>query len=180
MKYIAKQYVEALRASAADADTFRHLIADLVSVAEHLASDPKVHEFFASATIASAQQETVLRDVFKDFLGAQTYAFLHTLIGNRQFNLLSEIIARAEQIADAEEGSSRVTVESAKSLKSTIRTRIESLLSARLQRRVLMMYEERPELIAGFRVTVNGTQHWDGTVSGKLQRLREHLRVATL
>lgn len=180
MKYTAQHYAEALRASVADADTFRHLIADLASVAEHLASDPKVREFFASATIAPVQQEAVLRDVFKDFLGAQTYAFLHTLIGNRQFKLLDEIAARAEQIADVEEGSSRVTVESAKSLKSTIRTRIESALSEKLQRRVLMTYEERPELIAGLRVTVNGTQHWDGTVAGKLQRLRKHLRIATL
>lgn len=176
MKYTAKHYAEALRASVADADTFRHLIADLASVAEHLASDPKVRDFFASATIAPAQQETVLRDVFKDFLGTQTYAFLHTLVGNRQFNLLDEIIARSEQIADVEEGSSRVTVESAEPLKSTIRTRIESVLSAKLQRRVLATYETTHELIAGFRITVDGTRYWDGTVVGKLQRLREHIR----
>lgn len=176
MKYTAKHYAEALRASAADADTFRHLIADLASVVEHLAADPEVRAFFTDATIAPAQQESVLRDVFKDFLGAQTYAFLHALLANRQLNLLHEIIARAEQVADAEEGSSRITVESALPLRVDTRTRIESLLSEKLKRRVLVAYEERPELLAGFRLTVDGTRHWDGTVAGKLQRLREHIQ----
>jgi ATP synthase F1 delta subunit len=176
MRYTPKHYAEALRAAAADADTFRHLLTDLASVVEHLAADQKVREFFTSATVARDQQESVLRDVFQDFLSKQTYAFLRTLIRNHQISLLEEIIAQSERIAEGEEGSSRVSVESAIALDEATRVRLASFLEEKLKRRVLVTYDARPELIAGLRVTVDGTRHWDGTVAGKLQRLRQHIQ----
>lgn len=176
MKYTARHYAEALRASTESTDVFRHLIADLASVVEHVVADEGIRSFFRSATVPPAEQERVLRETFKDFIGAQTYAFLHTLLANRQFTLLERIVAAAEQVADAVEGTSRALVESAVPLSETIRARIEAALVALLERRVLVTYEESPALIAGFRFTIDGSTHWDGTIVGKLQRLHEHIR----
>ncbi len=176
MKYTAKHYAEALRASAESTDAFRHLIADLASVVEHVVADKGIRSFFTNATIAPAEQERVIRETFKDFLSAQTYAFLRTLLANRQFALLERIVAAAEQIADTVEGTSRALVESAVPLSEKVRSQIEGVLTALLERRVLVTYEESPALVAGFRLTVDGSTHWDGTISGKLQRLQEHLR----
>ena len=178
MKYTAKHYADALRETAGDPTTVRQLIADLASVAEHLATDPAIRSFFTSRTSPVARQEKILHDVFQDFLSQRTYAFLKALIANRQVRLLDRITAIAEQLADTEEGTARVVVESAKGLAEITRTRIESVLATRLQRRIVAEYRACPPAIAGLRITIDGTLRWDATVEGKLQRLHERIRAA--
>lgn len=179
MKYTARHYAEALRASAESADALRHLIADLASVVEHFAADPSVRAFFTSKTIAPAQQERVLRDVFGDFLAKKTYAFLGALIANRQCVLLERIIGVAERVADREEGTARVVIASAAALGGVARRSIETVLAQRLQRRILATYRTEPNVVAGFRVTIDGVTEWDGTIAGQLHRLQERIRAIT-
>lgn len=179
MTYTVKHYAEALHESCGDADTLRHCIADLVSVAEHFAEDVSVRAFFTTKTIATAQQEKVLRDVFRDFLGKKTYEFLAALITNRQFALLERIIVSAERLADREEGTARVTIESAVALGAAARKRLEEVLSEKLHRRIRATYHTQPSAIAGFRLTIDGGTEWDGTIAGQLHRLHERIRIAT-
>lgn len=179
MKYTVRHYAEALHASCGDADTLKHCIADLASVAEHLAEDESVRTFFTTKTISTAQQEKVLRAVFKDFLGKKTYAFLVALMTNRQCALLERIIVSAERLVDREEGTARVAVESATVLGAAARTRLEEALSKKLHRSIRATYRIQPNVIAGFRLTIDGGTEWDGTIAGQLHRLHERIRIAT-
>ena len=179
MKYTAKHYAEALRASCGNADTLRHVITDLANVTEHFAADPSVRAFFVSRVIASAQQEKILRDVFRDFLSQQTYAFLKTLIAHRQCALLERIIVHADRLADREEGTARVSIESAVAIGEATRNRIETILTQKLQRRILATYRTEADVIAGFRLTIDGVTEWDGTIAGQLHRLHARIRAAT-
>lgn len=179
MRYAAKQYAEALRASVADVATYREVVAELTSVAGRLTADPTVREFFTNRATPVAQQEKALHDVFRDALSERTYAFLRALFTNRQARLLSEVIRCAEIRADGEDIIARIHIVSAVPLTATIRTRLEAAFASRMERRVIATYEEQSSVIGGVRVTINHATQWDASVAGRFSRLQERIRAAT-
>lgn len=179
MRYTAKHYAEALRAAVSDIDAYREIIANIRSVAEHIATDARVRTFFADRAMPTAAQEKVISSAFRGSLDSRTSAFLRTLAGHRQFALLEQIIIRAEHIADAEDQTARVLVTSAVPLSERLRARLEKIIAAKTERRVITNYAVLPSLIGGIHIVIDQVTEWDASVAGRFERLQQRIRAAT-
>lgn len=177
-KYTPKHYARALQASAGDAATLRRFINDLKKTAAYLKADVRVEKFFSDKTISVTRQEEIFRGAFHDSSNRTSFLFIKLLLKNRQVDILEDIISETERLADAQDGTAHVSVESAVPLSESFRKNLESLLMQKFVRPVVAAYTKKPELIAGLRVTVDSTWQWDGTIAGKLKRLAERIRKA--
>ena len=179
MRYTAKHYAAALRASCSDVAAYRRLWQELASAAERLRFDPRVLTFFTSKAADAAEQEEAFRTAFQNALSERALQCVVALIANLQGRLLVSIVSEVERVADAEDRTTRAVIESAVPLSAVQRASVADALTAATGRTVRATYAVEPAVLGGIRVTVNATTVWDGTVAGRLARLRERIRTAT-
>ena len=100
------------------------------------------------------------------------------MIAERQrMSLLPDLVRVVEGMADDHLGVVRGTVTSATRLDEGYRGKLRSKLEEATGKKVLLLFEEDANLIAGI-VTQIGDRVIDGSVRGKLNTLAESLRQA--
>ncbi|MBI4142937.1 F0F1 ATP synthase subunit delta [Candidatus Uhrbacteria bacterium] len=174
------QYAHALRATVGDLAAFRAAITDLERVSAFVGIDPTFQAFFAHGEVPTDRKEELLHQAFRRPIGAEAFAVAHLLLDRRSIQELSAVVAAAARLADVEEGIARVRIESARAVPDAERTSVEHAIHEAVHRPIRATYTERPELVAGFRVTVDDSWEWDGTVAGRLQRLAAHIRTTSV
>ena len=103
---------------------------------------------------------------------------LQVLAANRRLALLPDVLAHLQSLLDADQGTSRVRVETATALTDAQRTKLATLLATLAgTKQVTLEDTVQPCLLGGFRAFVNG-HVWDASVQGGLTRLHSHLRQA--
>jgi F-type H+-transporting ATPase subunit delta len=175
-RYTAKHYATVLQMTTGSTVALRVAAKELGALARAMAQDAGIRSFCTSRAVPTARQERVLHDVLASRLGPPVYAMLTALVANRQLALVGAIVRSVEKLADTGEGVARVTVVSAVEIPDTQTAALERAIAAQIGRRPSVVYTVDPACVGGLRVTIDGTRIWDGTVSGRIARLRAHLR----
>ncbi len=151
-------------------------VAEVNALAALLAGSVELRTVLENPSVAAGQKLALL-DVLASRLGASRYVrnFAALLVDNRRMAALPEIARQFALELDERLGFAQAEVTTARELdeaeKGALVRRIEGLSG----RKVRARYARDPRLLGGAVVRLGSTVY-DGSVRGRLQRLKEHIR----
>lgn len=178
MAAIEERYAQALADLVAKGDApAGQLRADLAVLAA-LAANPGLRAVFASPAVGWDKKRALL-EALAARAGVSRLARNLLLVAAQRgrFARLPGIEAAFEQLLLDREGVVLAEVSSARELEAAERAGLEAELGRRLGRKLRTRYLTDPELVGGFVARV-GDQVFDGSLRGRLERLRRQLVTA--
>ena len=178
---IAKRYARGL-AELAEAegrvDEVREdllLLADLVDVRGGGGGVPELLDFLGSPTPSMEDKQAVARRILdKAGIGKTVTDFMGLLIAKGRVELVPRINRIFLELAGQLTGDLPAFVSTARPLTEEQKSRLATALTSTMGTGVKIRQQVDPGLLAGIRVTVGG-RTFDGTVLGKLERLKHRL-----
>jgi F-type H+-transporting ATPase subunit delta len=135
----------------------------------------ELRQFFESPAFPPAQKVALL-DKFNEKIGLMPLVrnFLAVLIDHDRISAVSEVIEAFRRDMDERQGIFEVEIVSARQLDDEERRHLEAQVGQVAGGRVKANYREDKNLLGGAVVTIGSTVY-DGSVRGRLDRLKEQL-----
>lgn len=176
MAAINSRYARALADVAVEkklnADT---LVGELHSLAQALALSVELRAVLETPAVPASQKLKVL-DAIVAKVGASPVArnFLAVLVQNRRVAALNEITRLFEVEMNERRGFSEAEVTSWRDLGEDEKRSLASSLEAATGKKIRARYHKDESILGGARIRV-GSTIWDGSVRGRLRKLKEQL-----
>lgn len=172
----ATVYAESLLNVADEQQQSEAVLRDLQTlVADVLLKQPEVAEFFASAAVSKDSKASVLAATFSAARVHPLLArFLQVLNDNDRLDLLPAILVMAQRTYLHRTNKILVDVVSAVPLTETEQERVKTLLHTITHADPVPTFRLDPDLLGGLVIRA-GSWLFDGSVSGRLQSMRETL-----
>jgi F-type H+-transporting ATPase subunit delta len=172
----ARRYASALLSLAGDGAAAEALVAELDRVAE-VVSTPGARTLLDDPRTPAAARVSALEAA----TGAQVSPAVHTLMGTlasrRHLGRLPAIAEATHEALDARNGISTARVSTPSEIGAEERSKIEAQAKAIAGGAVRVTYDIDPSLVGGVTLRV-GDLLIDGSVKGKLARMRERILTA--
>jgi F-type H+-transporting ATPase subunit delta len=138
----------------------------------------ELRQFFESPVFPPAQKVALL-DKLNEKLGLTPLVrnFLAVLIDNDRIGAVGEVIETYRREMDERQGIFEVEIVSARELGDDERQQLEAQVGQVAGGRVKANYREDKDILGGAIVTIGSTVY-DGSVRGRLERLKEQLVVS--
>ncbi|GGH13676.1 ATP synthase F1 subunit delta [Silvibacterium dinghuense] len=134
-----------------------------------------LREVFLDPSFPVAEKVAILDKLnTKLQLTQQARNFVAVLINHGRLHDLREIVAAFHEVVDEELGVSVVAVTSARALGEDQRRDLEQQIAGMTQTKIRASYQEDASLLGGVIVRIGSTVY-DGSVRGRLDRLKEEL-----
>lgn len=178
---IARRYARGLAEYAGDEnrmDEVRRdvrLLADLLDPGAGDSYVPEFRDFLSSPVVSPADKLAAAGKILAEAgVGRETADFLSILIEHNRVELLPRVARAFADFSGEMTGELTAVVHTARPLSDDQARRLTEALSAAVGGQVRIHQQVEPALLAGARITV-GDKTFDGTVLGRLERLRHHL-----
>lgn len=150
-------------------------IADLEQMSATLSTSADLRNIWEAPSVTSAQKLKVL-DALAAQLGytKQTRNFLAVLIEQRRIGLLEEITGLFKTEMSERMGFAEAEVTSARELSADEKQALEAQVAKATGKTIRAKYERDPQVLGGAVVRV-GSTIYDGSVKGKLERIRRQM-----
>jgi len=176
MASVASTYARAF----ADVVLNRHLdadrsIAELRTIASLLAESSELRRVWDNPAIPADQKRRVL-DVIarRDEVSTQVRNLVAVLIDHRRMHFLDPIILQLAKELDARLGFAEAEITSTRELGDAEKREFEVQVGKLTGKKVRAQYEQDASLLGGAVVRV-GSTIYDGSVKGRLERIREEI-----
>ncbi len=169
----ARRYAEAAFEVARDADAIAAWN-DALARATAAFADPRVAEVLTNPTLSAAARQALLQRVLVQPLPDTVLNLVGLLMVRRRIELLPLVAAEFQRLVDRHEGVSRAVVTSAAELTADERRELEERLVQLTGGPVRLATDIDPSLLGGVVVRL-GDRLYDGSVRGRLERLRSRL-----
>jgi F-type H+-transporting ATPase subunit delta len=168
----ARAFAGAVQDSKLDPDEVDRQLNDFTSA---WSESGELRQFFESPVFPPAQKVALL-DKLNEKVGLSPLVrnFLAVLIDHDRVAALSEVIEAYRREMDERQGIYEVSIVSARSLDDEERRQLEAQVGPVAGGRVKASYREDKTLLGGAIVTIGSTVY-DGSVRGRLDRLKEQL-----
>lgn len=174
---VARRYAKAFFELAREEGRVTEALSDLQKFAECYEGSHEFREIELNPSLHESDRRAIVEALGKQLQVSETAARTVSMLAERQrLSVLPDLVAQVEEMADQHLEVLRATVRSARKLSQSYRTKLEKTLADSTGRKVLVTYEEDPDLIAGV-VTQIGDRVIDGSVRGRLRRLADDLRA---
>ena len=173
-----KVYAKALLEIGEDLGNLDEILDELRMV-DSLVREKKNFRFiFQSPQVDRDTKTKMLRDVFGDGLSRITMNFLKVLIRKQRELLLNNVLEQFIYLRDISEHRVRVDVVSAVELPDEVREKLTHKLEIVTGKTVIAKYDLDPSLLGGIKLRV-GDLYLDGSVAGRIKRLKKSIETAT-
>ena len=172
---VARRYAVALAEVVLKSGEAREVREELATWDEMVRASPQLLEIFRHPTIPQEQKGRVLEELVRRTRPRPTTAnFLRVLLQNHRLAELSEVSARFGQELDRRSGVVTAQVTTARPLPADAQEALRSRLGEMTGSQVRLQFEVDEELIGGV-VTRIGSTLYDGSVRGRLQRMKQRM-----
>lgn len=168
-RYAAAYFNQEKRAGSLDAAS-----ADLNAIEARLVATPRLAQVAGHPLIDEKRKKEALQLALTGAVRASTLSFLHLLIDRRRISLIGEIKSEFDQMLRRERNVASAVAVSAVALTPAQTSALEKALERRTGKDIELTTEVDPSLMGGLLIRMGDTVI-DGTVKGKLERLREQL-----
>jgi len=164
----------------ADVVLDRHLdatkvLAEAKSMAALLESSKELQEVWEAPSIPAEQKRALLDAIVsRQKISRETRNFLAVLIDKRRIHFLQPMVKQFEQELNQRLGFADAEISSARELNPTERKTLEAQIEKLTGKKVRATYVRDESLLGGAVIKV-GSTIYDGSVKGKLERIREQL-----
>ena len=171
---VSRRYAAALFNQAKAAGTLKETSADLAYVAKALVENPAMARMIGHPLATVERKKTVLSAAFSGAISPASLAFLSLLADKRRTDLLAGAKQEFDELLRAHNNIVSATATTAVPLTAAQLAALEKALEARTGKDIELTTSVDPSLMGGILVRIGDTV-LDGTVKGKLDRLREQL-----
>lgn len=176
---VAKRYAEALFQLATEKNIADQLISELGTVKDVFKNDKQLVDFLSHPRVTLQDKKQLIDEAFK----SQNDTVLNTLKILVERHRLSEIVAIIDHynhLYNEANGIATATVFSVRPLTDDEKASLEKSFKAKLNKDSITFTNEIDEsLVGGVRIRIGNTIY-DGSISGKLNRLKSNLTSANL
>ena len=169
----ARRYAEAAFQIAAR-DSAIEQWRDQLRRARDLLADERLSAVLRDAGIALNERQEVLTNLFRDSLEPRVLNLLHLLLRRGRIELLPRLVEEFVRLDNERLGIVTAEVTRAAPLTQPEVDALTARLQARTGGRIEFTFREDPSLLGGLTVRV-GDELMDGSVRGRLERLRNQL-----
>lgn len=149
---------------------------ELEQVCDLAREDRDFAEFLASPLIDPRRRRDALSAIFSERVTDLTLRFLLVLNAKGRLNHLERIAEAFDQLVHAAFGRIEVDVYTAEPLTETARETLKKRIGSALGKEAVLYGYTEPAMIGGLKLRI-GDQLIDGSVAGKLRRMRQALRA---
>ena len=171
---VSRRYAAALFNQAKASGTLKETSADLARVAETLVGNVALGRMIGHPLAAVGKKKEVLNAAFSGSISATTLGFLNLLADKRRIGLLGDAKQGFDELLRAHNNIVAATATTAVPLSAAQLADLEKALEKRTGKEIELTVSVDPSLMGGILVRIGDTV-LDGTVKGKLDRLREQL-----
>jgi len=176
---VAKRYAEALFQLATEKNIADQLISELGTVKEVFENDKQLVEFLSHPRINLQTKQALIDEAFKSY----NKTVINTLKILVERHRLTEIVAIVDQyihLYNEANGIATATVYSVRTLSDDEKTSLENSFKQKLNKdSITFTNKVDPSLLGGVRIRIGNTIY-DGSISGKLNRMKNNLTSANL
>ena len=176
---LARRYARAFLdvAKAEEPKKIEALEQELQALAVLWRASPELRNVIAHPTVARAQKQSSVAAALAGKVSPLTLRFVRLLIDRKRLSLILDVAQEFADVADEAQGVVRAKVSSFMPLPAAQREKLLAKIRA-FSARPNVRLEEKVDasLLGGILVRV-GDQVLDGSVAGKLRKLREHLTL---
>ncbi|MGE5594214.1 MAG: ATP synthase F1 subunit delta [Betaproteobacteria bacterium] len=151
---------------------------ELAEVTRILASVPLLKRTLNDPGIPAEERRSIVSDVLGDILSPVTLGLLDLLIDENQVNTVHAVATMYQRLLDEDRGVVRAHVTSAVKLSPADVETLRAGLAQKLSGSVAIEQEVDPGILGGLIVRVGDTV-FDGSVAGRLRKLREELETTS-
>jgi F-type H+-transporting ATPase subunit delta len=153
-------------------------VAELEQMAALMSSSKELRNVLENPAVSREQKLKLLDAIIARMdAGKMLRNFLAVLIDNRRIGNIGDVLEQFKQELDRRMGIAEAKVSSVRELSSAEKKSLEQQLAVVTGKIVRATYSQDPGLLGGVLVRV-GSTIYDGSVQGRLQRMRQELATA--
>ncbi|HYH06716.1 MAG TPA: ATP synthase F1 subunit delta [Thermoanaerobaculia bacterium] len=175
IRRFARPYARAIMDAAGSPAKANELRGELTLFANALRGSAELRELYANPAVEEATKLTITQQLAKKMkasdLGTRT---LEVLVRHHRINDIDAIVAALAAYVNTALGVAVAEVRSAKALGPDEIQQLADTLSKKVGKKVELDIKTDPKLLGGFVVRI-GSEIWDASVAGKINKFRESL-----
>ena len=149
-------YGTALMEAARELGKEDQILEEAQAVVQLIEDEPDLHQFINYPGVSADEKKEVLKNIFEGRICNELLNFLYILVDKRRTMNFGRIIKVYKSLVEREEGVSYGTVYSVVKLSDERMAELEEQTSKLLQMKVKLDNEIDPNLMAGFKILVEG------------------------
>ena len=149
-------YGTALVEAARDVGKEDQILEEAQAVVQLIEDEPDLHQFINYPGVSADEKKEVLKNIFEGRICNELLNFLYILVDKRRTMNFGRIVKVYKSLIEREEGVSYGTVYSVVKLSDERMAELEEQTSKLLQMKVKLDNEIDPNLLAGFKILVEG------------------------
>ena len=149
-------YGTALVEAAREVGKENQILEEAQAVVQLIEDEPDLHQFINYPGVSADEKKEVLKNIFEGRICEELLNFLYILVDKRRTMNFGRIIKVYKSLVEREEGVSYGTVYSVVKLSDERMAELEEQTSKLLQMKVKLDNEIDPNLLAGFKILVEG------------------------
>jgi F-type H+-transporting ATPase subunit delta len=175
IRRFARPYARAIMDAAGSPQKANELRGELMRFATALRGSAELRELYANPAIEQSIKLEITGQLARKMKASDLAAkTLEVLVRNHRINDLDAILAALAAYVNSALGVAVAEVRSAKSLAPDEIDQLAKTLSQKVGRKVELDIKTDPKLLGGFVVQI-GSEIWDASVIGKINKFRESL-----
>lgn len=175
IRRFARPYARAIMDVAGTPHAANALRGELMGFESSLRKSAELRELFANPAVDLETKQKVARAIGSKLkLGDQAKKVVEVLVSNHRINDLGAILDAVASYVNTALGVAVAEVRSAKSLTPDEMQRLADVLSKKVGKSVELDVRTDPKLLGGIIVKI-GSEIWDASVVGKINKFRESL-----
>lgn len=172
---VSKRYAKALLAVVKQKGIHAKAHAELQTVADSFQKDAAIAAYFENPMISSTEKVTAIKNALQGKgLSEEVFNTLVLMAEKNRIQFFPEVALAFQELLDIEEGVTRGTVRSAQPLSADAQKALESKVSAVLNKKIVLVYQQDPKLLGGAVAQVGGWT-FDDSIETHLTKLNEEL-----
>lgn len=173
---VAKRYARALFELAQQSGKVADFESELGLVAQAVAGDEQVSKFLKTPNIAADVKSDIMKSALNGRVSDDVLRSVELLISRGRIGITEELYEAYKRIAGEALGQADATVYTSHKLTDEELGKVATQFGAIIGKRIRATQVERPELLGGIQVRI-GDRLYDGSLSGKLERLEKALKA---
>ena len=149
-------YGTALMEAARELGKEDQILEEAQAVVQLIEDEPDLHQFINYPGVSADEKKEVLKNIFEGRICEELLNFLYILVDKRRTMNFGRIVKVYKSLIEREEGVSYGTVYSVVKLSDERMAELEEQTSKLLQMKVKLDNEIDPNLLAGFKILVEG------------------------
>lgn len=171
---VGKRYAKALFLIAQERNQVSEVEAELKLVAEAITEHPELKQIWEHTTIAASAKKEMLQQIFASGISETVLNTMYLLVDKSRENVFTELLNSYVSLAHKALGQVQAIVYSPMAMSDEEKQHIAVTFGSATGKKVVVDNIIKPDLLGGLKVRI-GDRLYDGSSSGKLQRLNKLL-----